>query len=134
MLIVHSVRRLALSFFLTLQNEVVFWFCSYVYRTSYQFILGSGSNIVTAKVFYQYCPINNLVLEGLEVFLTQTFRCREVRMTKREIIDRIMEINTSAKPEFLADFSQESLAAYLAHLTEVLAERQEQAFLEPALV
>ena len=55
-------------------------------------------------------------------------------MTKREIIDHIMEINTSAKPEFLADFSQESLAAYLAHLTEVLAERQEQAFLEPALV
>jgi len=45
-----------------------------------------------------------------------------------------MDINTSAKPEFLAEFSHESLAEYLAHLTEVLAERQEQAFLEPALV
>ncbi len=55
-------------------------------------------------------------------------------MTKREIIDRIIRINPSAKPEFLADFSHECLADYLAHLTEVLAEQQEPAFLEPALV
>ncbi len=54
-------------------------------------------------------------------------------MTKREIIDRIMEINNSARPEFLATFSQESLQEYLDHLTEVLAEQHEPAFLEPAL-
>ncbi len=55
-------------------------------------------------------------------------------MTKREIIDRIMEINTSAKPEFLATFSRESLQEYLDHLAEVLAEQHEPAFLEPALI
>ena len=54
-------------------------------------------------------------------------------MTKREIIDRIMEINTSAKPEFLATFSRECLREYLNHLTEILAEQHEPAFLEPAL-
>ena len=54
-------------------------------------------------------------------------------MTKREIIDRIMEINTSAKPEFLATFSRECLQEYLDHLTEILAEQREPTFLEPAL-
>ena len=54
-------------------------------------------------------------------------------MTKREIIDRIMEINTSARPEFLATFSQLCLQEYLDHLAEVLAEQHEVAFLEPAL-
>lgn len=54
-------------------------------------------------------------------------------MTKREIIDRIIEINTSAKPEFLAGFSQESLTEYLTHLEEVLGEEREHVFLEPAL-
>ena len=55
-------------------------------------------------------------------------------MSKREIIDRIMEVNPSARPEFLANFSQESLADYLDHLKEVLAEQHAPAFLEPALV
>jgi len=54
-------------------------------------------------------------------------------MTKREIIDRIMEINSSASPEFLAVFSQESLNEYLDHLTEVLAEQHEPPYLEPVL-
>jgi len=54
-------------------------------------------------------------------------------MTKRDIIDCIMEINTSAKPEFLATFSRECLQEYLDHLAEVLAEQREPAFLEPAL-
>ena len=54
-------------------------------------------------------------------------------MTKREIIDRIMEINTSARPEFLATFSDESLREYLDNLTEILAEQHEPAFLEPVL-
>ncbi len=54
-------------------------------------------------------------------------------MTKREIIDRIMAINTSAKPEFLAVFPHKPLQEYLDHLTEVLAEQREPAFLEPVL-
>ena len=54
-------------------------------------------------------------------------------MTKREIIDRIIHVNPSAKAEFLASFSRESLAEYLDHLTEVFAEQAEPAFLEPAL-
>ena len=55
-------------------------------------------------------------------------------MSKREIIDHIMEINSSARPEFLADFPQETLAEYLDHLNEVVAERHEPVFLEPAMV
>ncbi len=37
-------------------------------------------------------------------------------MTKRELIDGICEINKSAKPEFLANFSEEELKDYLEHL------------------
>ncbi|NIA07268.1 MAG: hypothetical protein GWP14_06475 [Actinobacteria bacterium] len=55
-------------------------------------------------------------------------------MSKREIIDRIMEINSSARPEFLAEFSQECLYEYMDHLNEVLSEQHDPAFLEPALV
>lgn len=40
-------------------------------------------------------------------------------MSKRELIDRICEINKSAKPEFLANFSEEDLNAYLEHLIEL---------------
>jgi hypothetical protein len=40
-------------------------------------------------------------------------------MSKRELIDCICEINRSAKPEFLADFSQEELNDYLEHLMEL---------------
>jgi hypothetical protein len=40
-------------------------------------------------------------------------------MSKRELIDYICEINKSAKPEFLADFSEEELSNYLEHLMEV---------------
>ena len=39
-------------------------------------------------------------------------------MSKRELIDYICEINKSAKPEFLADFSEEELSNYLEHLME----------------
>lgn len=46
-------------------------------------------------------------------------------MNKREIIDYIMEINRSAKPEFLAQFSREDLDLYLEHLME--ADLQEMA-------
>jgi hypothetical protein len=40
-------------------------------------------------------------------------------MSKRELIDRICEINKSARPEFLADFSGEELRTYLEHLMEL---------------
>ena len=40
-------------------------------------------------------------------------------MGKRELIDYICEINRSAKPEFLAGFSEEELSDYLDHLLEL---------------
>lgn len=40
-------------------------------------------------------------------------------MSKREIIDYILEINKSAKPEFLAQFPVEELDLYLEHLMEL---------------
>ncbi len=40
-------------------------------------------------------------------------------MSKRELIDCICEINKGAKPEFLANFSEEDLSAYLEHLMEL---------------
>ena len=40
-------------------------------------------------------------------------------MSKRETIDFIMEINKSAKPEFLAQFPQDELDVYLEHLMEL---------------
>ena len=42
-----------------------------------------------------------------------------VYMSKRELIDYICKINRSAKPEFLASFSEEELNAYLEHLMEL---------------
>ena len=40
-------------------------------------------------------------------------------MSKRELIDCICEINRSARPEFLARFSEEDLSTYLEHLMEL---------------
>ena len=40
-------------------------------------------------------------------------------MSKRELIDYIREINTTAEPEFLAGFSEDDLKAYLEHLMEL---------------
>jgi hypothetical protein len=40
-------------------------------------------------------------------------------MSKRELIDCICQINKSAKPEFLATFTEEELTAYLEHLMEL---------------
>jgi len=42
-----------------------------------------------------------------------------VCMSKRELIDCICEINRTAKPEFLANFSEEDLNNYLEHLMEL---------------
>ncbi len=40
-------------------------------------------------------------------------------MDKNELIECIREVNKSAKPEFLARFSEEELNAYLEHLMEL---------------
>ena len=40
-------------------------------------------------------------------------------MDKRELIDYISKINKTAKPEFLANFSEEELNSYLEHLMEL---------------
>ncbi len=40
-------------------------------------------------------------------------------MSKRELIDCICEINRTAKPEFLALFSEDELGDYLEHLMEL---------------
>ncbi|MCU0917670.1 MAG: hypothetical protein MUC88_24375 [Planctomycetes bacterium] len=39
-------------------------------------------------------------------------------MDKKELIESIREINRSAKPEFLAAFSDEELRAYLDNLMD----------------
>ncbi len=57
------------------------------------------------------------ILRRLIIFIT-TFEGPEP-MSKRELIDYICEINRSAKPEFLANFSEEDLNAYLEHLMEL---------------
>jgi len=40
-------------------------------------------------------------------------------MDKMELIEYICEINKSARPEFLTQFSQEELHTYLEHLMEL---------------
>jgi hypothetical protein len=40
-------------------------------------------------------------------------------MSKTELIDYICRINKTAKPEFLASFSEEELNDYLDHLLEL---------------
>ena len=44
-------------------------------------------------------------------------------MSKRELIDCIIEINRSANPEFLAGFSENDLGDYLEHLMELDLEK-----------
>jgi len=40
-------------------------------------------------------------------------------MEKRELIDCICEINKTARPDFLAQFSEDELNIYLEHLMEL---------------
>lgn len=40
-------------------------------------------------------------------------------MSKQEVIECIIEINKTAKPEFLEQFSTEDLDLYLEHLMEL---------------
>ncbi|HOW70732.1 MAG TPA: hypothetical protein PKY77_09035 [Phycisphaerae bacterium] len=58
-------------------------------------------------------------------------------MTKRELIDQIRMLNPTARSEFLADFEEQDLRAYLQQLRELARERSwrlERAEMEPALV
>jgi hypothetical protein len=43
-------------------------------------------------------------------------------MEKNALIDSIREINKTAKPEFLSEFSEADLTDYLEHLMELDAE------------
>ena len=45
-------------------------------------------------------------------------------MTKRELIERIRRMNPTARPEFLATFSEGELIAYLHQLQEVAYEQR----------
>lgn len=39
-------------------------------------------------------------------------------MNKRQLIDDIRHINTSARPQFLAQFNEDALRQYLKHLQD----------------
>ena len=54
-------------------------------------------------------------------------------MSKRDMIDRIRRLNPTAQPEFLAEFNDEDLLAYLRQLTELEREQSRNAKHEPAL-
>jgi len=47
-------------------------------------------------------------------------------MTKRQIIDRVMRLNATAAPEFLAQFRERDLLDYLRHLAEVEFENRQK--------
>ncbi len=52
-------------------------------------------------------------------------------MNKREIIDQIMNLNRSASPAFLADFSKEELLEYLHTLKDLQFENRTMDLLAP---
>ena len=45
-------------------------------------------------------------------------------MDKRELINEIMRLNQTARPEFLAGFKEEHLTEYLRHLVEISPENK----------
>jgi hypothetical protein len=47
-------------------------------------------------------------------------------MTKRQIIDRVLRLNPTAAPEFLAQFHERDLLDYLRHLAEVEFENRQK--------
>ena len=44
-------------------------------------------------------------------------------MSKRELIDEILRVNRTAKPEFLAEFGEKDLQAYLDRVCVITAEQ-----------
>lgn len=51
-------------------------------------------------------------------------------MTKRQLIDQILSLNTTAEPEFLAQFPDQDLDKYLDHLNRARLPRMPA---EPAM-
>lgn len=60
---------------------------------------------------------------GLDIRVESPAAFEDMSMKKTELIESIREINRSARPEFLAEFSEEDLRAYLQHL--VTLDREE---------
>ena len=58
-------------------------------------------------------------LQEMERNRRATMETQTPELTKREIIDRITELNRSADPGFLAQFSADDLLEYLRHLDTV---------------
>jgi hypothetical protein len=52
-------------------------------------------------------------------------------MTKRQLIDDIRRYNTTAQPQFLAQFDDEALKQYLEHLEQARAKHTRQAAFVP---
>jgi len=83
--------------------------------------------LCTLSILRRLTPLEMFGFEGCSCFdefltgLIRIFTTFEgpVLMSKRELINYICEINRSAKPEFLANFSEEDLNAYLEHLMEL---------------
>lgn len=68
----------------------------------------------------RYAKEKKLVLSILRRLIGESFIFEgHKRMSKRELIDCICEINKGAKPEFLADFTEAELKDYLEHLMEL---------------
>ena len=74
--------------------------------------------LITQSQICRFKKICNLTRYGLCKKLGSWILWSKV-MSKREIIDFILEINKGAKPEFLAQFSAEELDLYLEHLMEL---------------
>ena len=55
-------------------------------------------------------------------------------MKKRDLIDRIMRLNRSARAEFLATFSEEELRDYLRQLKELSLEQRTENLMEGLVV
>jgi len=55
-------------------------------------------------------------------------------MKKRDLIDRIMRLNRSARAEFLATFSEEELRDYLRQLKELSLEQRTENLMEGLMV
>jgi hypothetical protein len=55
----------------------------------------------------------------LKIIKINRSKLRNLKMSKRELIDCIREINQTASAEFLALFNEEQLQQYLEHLMEL---------------
>jgi hypothetical protein len=75
-------------------------------------VVGFGRRTLTKEKLSSLSILHRLI------FFVHPIEGRAI-MSKRELIDYICEINRSAKPEFLANFSEDDLHAYLEHLMEL---------------